>query len=78
VETKPLASRAEGCYTGCMAKKRNPSKKTPAVRTRPQVPEAEKLLAEVRGLMDSARSDVAQAVNSAHVIRHRLKLGVRP
>jgi predicted nuclease of restriction endonuclease-like (RecB) superfamily len=50
-----------------MAKKRNSSEKTPA-RADPQPPSADRLLAELRGLIESARSGIAQAVNSAQAL----------
>jgi predicted nuclease of restriction endonuclease-like (RecB) superfamily len=64
---KPLARWGRAWYTVSMAKKRNPSEKTP-VRSGARSPSADRLLAELRGLIESARSGVAHAVNSAQVL----------
>lgn len=52
-----------------MAKKRKTSGRSPA-QARPRPPQAETLLEELCGLIDSARSGVARAVYSAQVVLH--------
>jgi hypothetical protein len=52
-----------------MAKKPQATRRTPA-RATDQVPDSAALLAEIRGLIESARARVAQAVSSTQAVLH--------
>jgi serine/threonine protein kinase len=72
---KAMALRPADRYGSCpcsiigMAKKPQPTRRTPA-RATDQVPDSAALLAELRGLIESARASVAQAVSSTQVVLH--------
>ena len=57
------------CYTCGMAKKPKPTRQTP-VKVLEPLPDSAALLADLRGLIESARAGVAQAVYSAQVVLH--------
>src|SRR5262249_14775682 len=64
-----LACRSCPCYIIAMAKKPKPTRRTPAKAT-DQVLDSGALLEELRGMIESARASVAQAVYSTQVVLH--------